>query len=164
MADVDVTLDSVPHADPEQPLPESVHVAPALAGSFETVAVNACDPLIFTVGDGGSIEIEMVGGVVMVIEDVSDLVASEIDVAVIVALAGFGADAGAAYFADVDVTALSVPQVAPEQPLPERVHVTPLFAESFDTVAVNVCVPLVFTVADAGVRETEIGIAMPVAG
>src|SRR6266852_710170 len=39
------------------------------------------------------------------------------------------------------VAAESVPHVAPEQPAPESAQLTPLFCESFVTVAVKACVP-----------------------
>jgi hypothetical protein len=42
---------------------------------------------------------------------------------------------GAVYCTEVEVVALSVPQAFPKQPEPETLHVTPLFNESFTTVA-----------------------------
>src|SRR5260370_17622032 len=52
----------------------------------------------------------------------------------------------------------SVPQVAPEQPVPDKVQVTVGVAEgSFVTVAVKFCVPLTATDAVAGAIDTLIG-------
>src|SRR5216684_2287510 len=51
----------------------------------------------------------------------------------------------------------SVPQAAPLQPVPESAQVTPLFCESFCTVAVNGCVALAATEAVVGATLTEIG-------
>jgi len=52
----------------------------------------------------------------------------------------------------------SVPQVAPEQPVPDKVQVTVGVAEgSFVTVAVKFCVPLTATDAVAGAIDTVIG-------
>jgi len=48
---------------------------------------------------------------------------------------------------DALVAGDTVPQVAPPQPVPESAHVTPLFAESFATVAITVCVAPACTVA-----------------
>ena len=44
----------------------------------------------------------------------------------------------------------SVPHVAPLQPLPERAQVTPLFCESFCTIAVNGCEAPLCTLALLG--------------
>jgi hypothetical protein len=139
-------------------------VTPSPAGSFDTAAVNACDAFTLTVADCGAIETEIGGGVPIAIVAAADFVTSETEVAVSVTLAGLGADAGAVYVTDVDVTAESDPHAAPEQPPPESVQVTPAFAESFETIAVNDCVPPTFTVADDGLTATEIGAATPVAG
>src|SRR5271156_2773500 len=49
-----------------------------------------------------------------------------------------------------------VPQVAALQPAPERVQVTPLFALSLVTVAVNGCVNPTCTLAVSGKRLTAI--------
>lgn len=59
------------------------------------------------------------------------------EAAVSVTVAGEGKEGGAAYVTPVEVTLVSVPQVAPEQPPPASDHVTPFFAESFATVAVK---------------------------
>ena len=54
------------------------------------------------------------------------------------------------------VAFVSAPQAAPEQPLPESVHVTPLLAVSFFTVAVKFCVEPVETLAVEGDTDTLI--------
>src|SRR5207245_827301 len=51
----------------------------------------------------------------------------------------------------------SVPQAAPLQAVPESAQLTPLFCESFCTVAVNGCVALAATEAVGGATLTEIG-------
>ena len=48
----------------------------------------------------------------------------------------------------------SVPQVAPEQPVPLNDQFTPRVCKSFVTVAVNVCVRLVVTFAEVGATLT----------
>jgi len=58
---------------------------------------------------------------------------------------------------DALVAAESVPHVAPEQPNPDTVQLTPLFCESFATVAVNACVPIpACTLCVAGATVTPI--------
>jgi hypothetical protein len=59
--------------------------------------------------------------------------------------------------ADVVVTFVSVPQLAPEQPVPESDHVTPLFCESFCNVAVKAAVVDTCTDVEIGLTPTEIG-------
>ena len=51
---------------------------------------------------------------------------------------------------------VSVPQVLPEQPLPDSVHVTPLLAESLLTVAVKFCAEPAVTLAVKGETLTVI--------
>lgn len=51
---------------------------------------------------------------------------------------------------------VSVPQVLPEQPVPERAHVTPLLFTSFWTVAVKPIEAPVVTLGDGGPTLTEI--------
>jgi hypothetical protein len=70
----------------------------------------------------------------------ADFVPSATEVAVRVTVAGLGTFAGAVYVIGVPealVVADSVPQAAPEHLAPESAQPTPLFAESFVTVAVN---------------------------
>ena len=56
----------------------------------------------------------------------------------------------------MEVAFVSVPHVLPEQPLPVSVHVTPLFAVSFFTIAVKFCVEPVETLAVDGDTATLI--------
>jgi hypothetical protein len=91
------------------------------------------------------------------------LLVSVTDLAVSVTTAGVGTLAGAVYVIAVpealDVVD-SVPQVAPEQPAPVNAHVTPLFWESFATVAVKVVVFVVCTEAVVLFRVTAIAAAV----
>jgi hypothetical protein len=65
------------------------------------------------------------GGVaVTVMAALPDLVVSAAEVAVNETAAGLGTAVGAVYVTEVAATLESVPQVAPEQPEPERLHVT----------------------------------------
>jgi hypothetical protein len=92
----------------------------------------------------------------------ADFVPSLTDVAVIVAVAGFGAVAGAVYVTavpDALVVAESDPQ--PFGVAQESAQVTPLFALSFETVGVKVCVLPRATVAVVGATLTAIGVDPP---
>ena len=93
------------------------------------------------------------------------LLVSATDLAVSVTTAGAGTLPGAVYVIGVpdalDV-ADSVPQAAPEQPAPVNAHVTPLFWESFATVAAKVVVWVVCTEADDLFRVTAIAAAAAV--
>jgi len=51
----------------------------------------------------------------------------------------------------------SVPQALPLQPVPESAHVTPLYCESYATVAVNCFVCEIGTLALVGETLTVIG-------
>ena len=57
----------------------------------------------------------------------------------------------------VVVTFVSVPQAAPLQPVPDTVQLTPLFPESFCTVAVKPVDCDTCTDVDVGFTVTEIG-------
>jgi hypothetical protein len=70
----------------------------------------------------------------MVLEAV--LVVSDADIAVRRTVP-VGAEPGAVYVAELEVMLVRVPQPTPEQPLPLRFQLTPLFDGSFCTVAVN---------------------------
>jgi hypothetical protein len=59
--------------------------------------------------------------------------------------------------ADVVVTFVNVPQLAPEQPVPESDQVTPLPCESFCNVAVKTAVVDTCTDVEVGLTPTEIG-------
>jgi hypothetical protein len=58
---------------------------------------------------------------------------------------------------EVEVTFVSVPQAAPEHPVPERDQVTPLFCESFCTEAVKLAAVEVCTEVEAGLMDTAMG-------
>ena len=90
------------------------------------------------------------------------LVLSTTEVAISMTVAGDGTLAGALYVADVAVTLLSVPHVAPEHPAPETVQVTPLFCESFCTEAVKFAAVDTCTDVFAGLTDTTIGRAAAV--
>ena len=59
---------------------------------------------------------------------------------------------------EVALMLLSVPQVDPLQPLPDRDQITPLFWESFCTVALKACVPPVARLVEAGETATTIAV------
>ena len=86
--------------------------------------------------------VEAAGAAATVKVAVAFLVGSVTEVAVKVTALGKGAFAGAAYVTDVAVRFESAPQVKPLQPVPERLQDTPLFLESFISVAVNLCAPV----------------------
>jgi hypothetical protein len=143
----------VPHAFPEQLLPVADHVTPRLPASFATVAVkfNVCEtgmPPRF----GFSVT-PIAPAAVTVIVAVAFTAPFATEVAVNVTVAGVGTAAGALYVTaapdalDVGVT---LPQLAPLQPAPESVQVTPLFCATPATAAANACVLLVATLAVAG--------------
>jgi len=97
------------------------------------------------------------GTTVMVAAAVLDVSAT--DFAVRETVAGEGATAGAVYVMatpEALVLVESVPQLAPEHPVPLSVHVTPLFCASFVTVAVKFCVRLTVTLAVVGATVTPI--------
>src|SRR5262249_35757747 len=134
----EVTLVSDPQVAPEQPDPERLHVTPLFWRSFCSAAEKPA--LCETCTDEELGLTETVIGcadvvTVMVAED--DLLVSATDLAVSVTVAGEGAEAGALYVADVAVTFVSAPQLAPEHPAPETLHVTPLFCVSPCNVAVK---------------------------
>jgi len=91
-----VTFVSVPHAAPEQPLPNTLQLTPLFRESFCTVALNPVDCDTCTNAEVGFAVTEIGGGgVVMVMIAEADLVLSAIDVACNVTVAGLGAVAGA---------------------------------------------------------------------
>jgi hypothetical protein len=63
------------------------------------------------------------------------------DVAVSVTVAGLGTFRGGLYVTEDEVRLVSVPQVLPLQPEPDRDHVTPWTRKSLFTVAVKACDP-----------------------
>ena len=158
MADVVATFVSVPHIAPEHPDPESDHVTPLFCESFCSVAVKAAVVDTCTDVEVGLTPTEIGNGaaVTVIVAD-ADFVPSATEVALSVTVAGIGTAAGAVYVADVVVTFVSVPQLAPEQPVPESDHVTPLFCESFCNVAVKAAVVDTCTDVERGLTPTEIG-------
>lgn len=79
----------------------------------------------------GDTETEIGGAAATVMVALADFVESAREVARSVTAAGAGTVEGAAYVTDVVVALASVPHVTPEQPAPERDHVTPLLRVSF---------------------------------
>jgi hypothetical protein len=122
----------VPHAVPEQPLPEMVQETAAFDVP-DTLAVNCCEVPITTWADAGEIFTATNGRTVTVA--VLDLVGSASDVAVTDTCAGLGTVDGAWYRPAEDI----VPHAVPLQPLPATVQEMPAF-EVLLTVAVNCCV------------------------
>jgi hypothetical protein len=153
--------DNVPHVAPLQPVPESFQVTPLFAGSFVTVAVNACIAPACTLAVGGATVTAIgAGAAVTVIVAEADFVVSATDVAVSVTVGGVGTFAGAVYVIATPEpldAADNVPHVAPLQPAPESAHVTPLLAGSLVTVAVNGCAAPTCTLAVVGATVTLIG-------
>jgi len=79
---------------------------------------------------GAIVTVTLAAGVIVTVA-VPDFVLSATDFAVRETVAGEGTTAGAVYVIatpEALVLAESVPQVAPEHPVPLSVHVTPLFA------------------------------------
>jgi hypothetical protein len=91
------------------------------------------------------------GGKIVTVTD-ADLVVSALEVAVTVTCAGFGTVAGAVKRPLDEI----VPQVAPEQPTPLRLHVTTVFVVPV-TFAVNCCVFPATTCAVVGETLTTTG-------
>ena len=153
-----VTFVSVPHVAPEQPVPEIDHVTPLFCESFCTAAVKAAVVETCTDVERGLTPTEIgSGAAVTVIVADADFVPSVTEVAFRVTVTGVGTDAGAVYVADVVVTFVRVPQLAPEQPVPGSDQVTPLFCESFCNVAVKPAVVETGTDVERGLTPTEIG-------
>jgi hypothetical protein len=160
-----VAADKPPQVAPPHSAPARVHVTPAFEGSPVTVAVKVVVAFTATVAvDCDNVTETPAGGAdePIVIAAEADFVPSLTDVAVIVAVAEFGAVAGAVY-----VTAVpDALEVAETEPHPfavaqESPHVTPLFALSFVTVAVNACVFPTPIVAVVGATLTAIGVEAP---
>ena len=89
-------------------------------------------------------------------------VPSATEVAVTVTVAGVGTALGAEYVTGAPLALLdgdTVPQAAPLQPAPDTIQLTPLFAESFVTVAVSACVCPTCTVIVAGATLTAMAAA-----
>ena len=105
----------------------------------DTLAVKVCNcPVVNPTRTG--LTLTVTGTEVIVIVTTVVLVMSKTDVAVANTVGGVGAVAGAVYvIATPDALEAddSVPQLAPAQPTPANIHVTPLFCGSFVTVAVR---------------------------
>ena len=155
---------TVPHVAP-QPAPDTAQVTPLFPVSFCKVAVNACVPPVWTlVVVSDNVTAIGAGAAVTVIVAATDFVPSATEVAVSVTAAGVGTLAGAVYVTatpDALEVGVTAPHVAPLQPAPDTVQVTPLFAASFCTVEVNACDPL--TCTDAVVSDSATAIAGGVA-
>jgi hypothetical protein len=156
-----------PQAVPVQPAPESDQFTPLFCESFVTVAVKVCVPApACTLAAVGVTLTAIAGGAVTVIVALALRVLSVAEVALIVTVAGDGRLAGAVYVIAVPEAleaADKVPQAAPLQPAPDNVQFTPLFCESFVTVAVKFCVSPVCTLALVGATLTAItGVAVTV--
>ncbi len=149
-------LDKAPHVAPEQPLPESDQVTPLFAGSFITVAVKLCVWPVVTLAEPGETATATAASCITVILAEENFVGSATEVAVRTTTAGDGTAPGAAYVTLVGLTFISVPQVAPAQPVPESAHVTPRPVESPATDAVKSCVRPTVTLAAAGMVATVI--------
>lgn len=155
VTEVVVTLVSVPQVGVQTPPPcESAQVTPALAGSFEAVAVKFCVVLITTVADVGETETVMAGTVIVA---EPDFVASALETAVRVTVRSLsGGVAGAVYVVGFEVGLLSVPHVGEQGVTPSvSVHATAVF-DVPPTVAVNCAVPLASTCSVVGETETLI--------
>src|SRR6201996_727372 len=148
-----------PHSAPVQFVPDTDHVTPRFCASFVTFAVNVCvtAPVARFAVPGVT---DTLGGVdaVSEIDAAADFVPSEREVAVSVIIP-VGIAPGAVYVTatpDALDAGETVPHAAPVQLVPDSVQFTPLFAESFCSVAANVCVPPVITLAIDGATTTEI--------
>ena len=151
--------DKVPQVVPLQPAPDNVQLTPLFCESFVTVAVKFCVSPVCTFALVGATLTAITGAAVTVIVAVPFFVPSVTEVAVNVTLAGTGTLLGAVYVIaapEALEVADKVPHVAPLQPVPESVQVTPLFCESFVTVAVKFCVSPVCTLGLVGATLTEI--------
>jgi len=152
---------TVPHVAPLQPAPDNVHVTPLFTVSFVTVAVKGALVAKSTLcGVGATVTPIGPAGDVTVIPAAACLVGSDTDVATSTTSAGLGIVAGAVYVTatpDALDAGATVPQVAPVQPVPDSVHVTPCFAGSLATVAVNVVVAFVITFTAVCDKLTTIG-------
>ena len=147
---------TVPTAALPPATPFTLHWTPRFCESFWTVAVNCCVRETFTEADVGATD-TLIGAVMEMVAEAL-FVPSAADVAVRRTVAGLGAFEGALKVTEVLVTLVSVPQVVPVQPLPERDQATPLFWVSFVRVAVNALVPIpACTLVLVGASVMEIG-------
>ena len=162
-------LETLPHAAPVQPAPDSAQLTALFWLSFVTVALKVVVPLTRTVAVVWErvTAIGEAGAAVIVIVAVADFVPSATDVALSVIFAGLGTTAGAVYVTTAPEAlefAERVPHVPPLHPEPASVQLTPLAALSFATVAVNVAVCPICTEAAVGEMATEIGVGADALG
>jgi hypothetical protein len=123
----------------------SVQVTPWFVGSLATAAVNCLAVATFREALAGEMLTDTGSDSATVIVAVALLLLFVTEVAVSETVAGFGTLLGARYVIgtpDALEVAESVPQALPLHPAPDSVQVTPRFAESLRTVAVNCCVPV----------------------
>jgi hypothetical protein len=139
----------VPQLLPEQPPPLTFHVTLVLDVP-PTVALNCCVFPVTTRTLLGEILTTIEWRIVTV--DAADFEGSATEVAVTVTTAGLGTAAGAVYrpLDEID------PQVAPEQPVPLRAHVTAVLDVPV-TLAANCCVFPTTTSAATGEMVTATG-------
>jgi hypothetical protein len=124
-----------------------------------TVAVKAWVPFTATLAVASDSVTATLAVAVTVIVVLANFVASATEVAVSVTVAGLGTAAGAVYVTDVADAldaGVTVPHVAPLQPAPDNVQVTPLLPESFVTVAMKLCGVPTCTAAVGSDMATEI--------
>ena len=149
------------------PVPDTDHVTPLLPTSFATVAVkfNAWDTTIPPrLGVSATVTPPPLAACTVIVAD-ADFVVSATEVAFSVTVAGVGTAPGAVYVTaapDALVVGATDPQAAPLHPVPVTVQVTPLFAESFATVAVKDCVAFTAILAEGCDTVTTIGAAAAV--
>ena len=119
-----------------------------------TVRVKAALPAAALVGEIVVIAgMELFTAVVMFTAAIAALAESATEVALTVTVGGLGTLAGAVYFPVASI----VPQLAPVQPVPERLQVTAWLAPLGLTVAVNCCTPPAVTVTLEGETLTPVG-------
>jgi hypothetical protein len=129
------------------------------AGSLLTVAVKDAVLPDATVPKEGDTETVIVGTVTVI---VPFLVMSATEVTVIVTVRSLAGGAGGAVYVVGAPLAVLVGETEPHCDTEhETIHVTPLLAESFLTVAVNCTVPPALTVAETKERAMLIGFEPP---
>lgn len=141
--------------EPQEPLGVQLHTTGNAAESFVVVAaIDAVDPVCIAPG-GGVVSVIVITGPVIVTVALLVLVLSLTDAAVIVTLPPDGIAAGAVYTV-VAPLAVVVALKLPQAPEGAQLHVTPLAAESFNTVADTLAVaPNAIVVGGAAIKLTE---------
>jgi hypothetical protein len=103
-----------------------------------TVKVKAGSPAVVTLGERTLIVgMGLFTVVMMLTAAIAALAESATEAALTVTVGGLGTLAGAVYFPAASI----VPQLAPVQPVPDRLQVTAWLAPLGLTVAVNCCTP-----------------------